>query len=166
MPTRISAGACIDDHPCFFTFYSCDPIDCKITNFSLCLFVCFFITSAHHFKRKNDYQKIFFAHLISMYCIHWFSTQNSRRLACSQCITTLHFQLLRTLLVTFQANNSIRRAPASSALTKSNTEAITCLPQIITCIVVKKGMEHKVSFGRAMMQALECCSWQKGKSQD
>jgi len=35
MPTRISTG--VDYHPCFLTFYI--PIDYKITNFSLHLFV-------------------------------------------------------------------------------------------------------------------------------
>ena len=41
MSTRISAG--VDDCPCFTTFYCYDPpIDCKITNFSLHLFVYFF----------------------------------------------------------------------------------------------------------------------------
>ena len=40
MPTRISAG--VGDHPCYLTFYLYDPyIDCKITNFSLNLFVSF-----------------------------------------------------------------------------------------------------------------------------
>ena len=29
-------------HPCFFTFIYIIPTDCKITNFSLCLFVNFF----------------------------------------------------------------------------------------------------------------------------
>jgi len=46
MPTRISAD--IGDHPCFLTFI---PIDCKITNFSLYLFVCFL----------KDYHNCFFA---------------------------------------------------------------------------------------------------------
>ena len=39
MTNRISAGAY--DHPCFFTFISMIPVDCKITNFSLYLFVYF-----------------------------------------------------------------------------------------------------------------------------
>ena len=39
MPTRISAG--VGDHPCFLAFYDYDPIDCKITNFSVYLFACF-----------------------------------------------------------------------------------------------------------------------------
>jgi len=43
----------------------------------------------------------------------------------------------------FQPKNNVRSAPASSALTKSGTEAITCLPQIITYAVVEKGMETK-----------------------
>jgi len=53
----------------------------------------------------------------------------------------------------------------------NHTEAITCVPQIFTYVVVEKGMEieqrrTKVSFGKAMIQELECCSWQKGMSQD
>ena len=40
MPTRISAG--VGDHPCFLTFITMIPIDCKITNFSLYLFAGFF----------------------------------------------------------------------------------------------------------------------------
>ena len=40
MSTRISAG--VDDCPCFTTFIAIIPIDCKITNFSLHLFVYFF----------------------------------------------------------------------------------------------------------------------------
>jgi len=39
MPTRIAAG--VGDHPCFHTFITTIPIDYKITNFSLHLFVCF-----------------------------------------------------------------------------------------------------------------------------
>ena len=39
MPTRISAD--VGDHPCFL-FINMIPIDYKITNFSLHLFVCFF----------------------------------------------------------------------------------------------------------------------------
>ena len=35
MPTRISAG--VDDHPCFLTFITMIPTDCKI-NFSLNLY--------------------------------------------------------------------------------------------------------------------------------
>jgi len=46
-------------------------------------------------------------------------------------------------MVTFQAKNSVKRAPASSALTKSCTETITRVPQIVTYAVVEKGMEHK-----------------------
>ena len=45
MSTRICAG--VGEHPCFFT-------DFKITNFSLYLFVCLFITSIYCFKKKND----------------------------------------------------------------------------------------------------------------
>ena len=40
MSTRISAS--VDDCPCFSTFIAMIPIDCKITNFSLHLFVYFF----------------------------------------------------------------------------------------------------------------------------
>ena len=56
--------------------------------------------------------------------------QNSRCVAQSLCTYyyALYFQLLQTLLVTFQAKNSVRSAPASSALTKSHTEAITSVP--------------------------------------
>ena len=43
MSTRISAGA--DDCPCFTTFIAMIPIDCKITNFSLHLFVYFFLVA-------------------------------------------------------------------------------------------------------------------------
>ena len=39
MPTRIPAS--VDDHPCFL-FITMIPIECKFTNFSLSLFVCFF----------------------------------------------------------------------------------------------------------------------------
>jgi len=46
-------------------------------------------------------------------------------------------------LVTFQAKNSIRRAPASPALTKSCTEAMKRVSQIIIYTVREKGMEHK-----------------------
>ena len=56
--------------------------------------------------------------------------QNSGCVTRSQCITMFRFQQLQMLLVTFQAKNSIRRAPASSVLTKSHTEAIRCLLQI------------------------------------
>ena len=59
------------------------------------------------------------------------------------CITTFHFQLLRTLLVTFQTKNSVRRAPANTALTKSHTEAIKLVLQNVTYVVAEKGMEHK-----------------------
>jgi len=55
----------------------------------------------------------------------------------------LHLQLLQTLLVTFQAKNSIRRAPASSTITKSCTEATMRVLQIVTYAIVEKGMEHK-----------------------
>ena len=40
MPTRIPTG--VGDQPGFLTFYSMIPIVCKITYFSLYLFVCFF----------------------------------------------------------------------------------------------------------------------------
>ena len=39
MPTRISAGT--GDHPCSLLFITMILIDCKITNFTLYLFVCF-----------------------------------------------------------------------------------------------------------------------------
>ena len=39
MPTRISAD--VGNHPSFLTFITMIPIDCKITNFSLDLFVNF-----------------------------------------------------------------------------------------------------------------------------
>ena len=43
MSTRISAG--VDDCPYFFTFFiTLIPIDCKITNFSLYLFVYILVT--------------------------------------------------------------------------------------------------------------------------
>ena len=38
-------------------FITMIPNDCKIINFSNYLFVCFFTSSAYHFKRKNNYQK-------------------------------------------------------------------------------------------------------------
>ena len=50
MPTRISAG--VHDHPCFLNFIYIIPIDCKITNFSLYLFVSFL----------KDYHNYFFVH--------------------------------------------------------------------------------------------------------
>ena len=37
MPTRISAG--VGDHPCFLTFITMIPIDCKIANFSLHFYI-------------------------------------------------------------------------------------------------------------------------------
>ena len=45
---------------------------------------------------------------------------------------------LQTHWVTFQAKNSVRSAPASTALTKSRTEAIMYEPQIITYAVAEK----------------------------
>ena len=42
MSTGISAG--VDDWPCFTTFIAMIPIDWEITNFSLHLFVYFFVT--------------------------------------------------------------------------------------------------------------------------
>ena len=39
MASRISVD--IGDHPCFLIFITMTHIDCKITNFSLYLFVCF-----------------------------------------------------------------------------------------------------------------------------
>ena len=45
--------------------------------------------------------------------INW----NSGCVTWSWCTTMLHFQLLRTLRVTFQVENSVRSTPASTALT-------------------------------------------------
>ena len=59
-------------------------------------------------------------------------------------ITTLCFQLLQTLWVTFLAKNSVRSTPAITALTpKFGTEAVTHVSQIVTYAVREKEMEHK-----------------------
>jgi len=57
MSTKISAGV---------DFIAMIPIDCKITKFSLHLFVYFFsnnyniyLTHKHHFKKKNDHKYYF-----------------------------------------------------------------------------------------------------------
>ena len=60
--------------------------------------------------------------------------RSNGRVARSMCIITLRFQLLHTFLVKFQG---VRKAPASSALTKSCTEAVACASQIVTYV------EHK-----------------------
>ena len=52
MPTRISAG--VGDHPCFLTMI---PISCKITNFSLYLY----ITEAHH--KQSSMQETYMIHM-------------------------------------------------------------------------------------------------------
>ena len=53
MATGIPAG--VGDHP---YYYICMiPIDCKIINFSLCLLVCFLITSAY--TALKDHHNIF-----------------------------------------------------------------------------------------------------------
>ena len=76
-----------------------------------------------------------------------------------RCITMLCFQLLLTLCRAVQAKNSVINAPANTALTQvlhrsHNTHATNCH-------LCSKGeitgaqMRTKVSFGRAMMQALE-----------
>ena len=59
---------------------------------------------------------------------------------------SLRFVLLlafQTCRETFQVKNNVRSAPVSSAVTHSCTEAITCLPQIVTYVAVDKGMELK-----------------------
>ena len=59
-------------------------------------------------------------------------------------ITTLCLLLaVRTCYAMFQAKNNIKSAPASSALTQSCTEAITCIPQIVTIALREKGKEYK-----------------------
>ena len=52
----------------------------------------------------------------------------------------LCFQLL---WVTFHAKNLVRSATSITALSKSCTEAIMRVPQIITYGVVEKAMKHK-----------------------
>jgi len=47
MPTRISA--CVGDHPCSLLFIAMIPIDYKITNFFLILFVIFFLRDHHNY---------------------------------------------------------------------------------------------------------------------
>ena len=78
--------------------------------------------------------------------------------ACS--ITVYHyasFLVTSNTLSNLPCKNSIRRAPASSALTKSQTKAITCIPQYMQHSGEMNGVQKrtKVSFGRIMMQALE-----------
>ena len=63
--------------------------------------------------------------------------------------------VLRILKEAFQAMDNVRSSLASIALTKSRTEALTCMLQIITCVVMEKGMESqrktKISFGRTII---------------
>jgi len=56
---------------------------------------------------------------------------------------SVSLRFVQTLWVAFQAKISIRRSPTSSAPTKSHTEAITNIPQIVTYAVVEKEMENK-----------------------
>ena len=69
--------------------------------------------------------------------------------------------LFHTCCLIFQAKNDVRSAPASNAVPKFRTEAITCIPQIVTfkgtCRGERNGAQRrtKMSFGRTMMQALQ-----------
>ena len=80
------------------------------------------------------------------------------------CLIIVHyytsFSAILTIWVSFQAKNSVRRVPASSALTMSHTEAIKYIPQIYYLRSTGKMNEaqrrrKKVRFGRTTMQALE-----------
>ena len=74
MSTRISAG--IGDHSCFLFFITMIPIDCKIINFSLYLFVRFFERSpviSWHAPNKLLVENP----LASTLCIHSFSAMKS-----------------------------------------------------------------------------------------
>ena len=76
---------------------------------------------------------------------------------CMCCSTMMyHYSLFPAALNTFQAKNTARSAPASTALTQVSLWNRNALPLIVTCVIVEKGMEHKgeqkVS---SMMQALE-----------
>ena len=55
----------------------------------------------------------------------------------------ISLSVLLTLLVALQAKNNTRSAPASTEVTKSHTEAIMHILQIITYATVEKGMEHR-----------------------
>jgi len=68
--------------------------------------------------------------------------QNSGCVACSQCTTTLHFQLLQTLC----EHSKHRKFPClvlSLNLLMFHTEALMYIPQIIAYAIVEKGMENE-----------------------
>ena len=77
----------------------------------------------------------------------------------SRCITTHHFQLLRTFWATVHATNNIRSAPASSVLTQVSHWSHNAYTA--NCHLHGSGERNgeqrrtKVSFDRTMMQALE-----------
>ena len=74
----------------------------------------------------------------------------------SGCINVLHFQLFWTLSVTFEAKNSVRRAPASSAVSHWSCNARTANYHLHGSRK-RNGAQRKVkvSLGRSMMLALE-----------
>ena len=45
--------------------------------------------------------------------------------------------------VAFHVKNSIRSALVSTVLLKTRTEAMTCVPQIVTNVVMEKGIKNK-----------------------
>ena len=60
------------------------------------------------------------------------------------CIISLSAEtVLHVGQVPMLVKNNVRRVPASSALTKFHSEAITRVLQILTYLVKEKGMEHK-----------------------
>jgi len=83
----------------------------------------------------------------------------NRNSAQSGCINVLHFQLFWTLSVTFEAKNSVRRAPASSALIQVSHWSCNAHTANYHLHGSRKRngaqREGKVSLGRSMMQALE-----------
>ena len=61
MPNRISVAGIKVINLVSLLFITMIPIDCKINNFFLHSFVCFFMSSAYRFKRKNDNKNSFLA---------------------------------------------------------------------------------------------------------
>jgi len=92
----------------------------------------------------------------------------------TQCIITLHFvSSSSNVWLTFQAKNNARSTSACTIalhLPTPRTEAIMCVPQIITYVVREKEMEYKGEQRWALVEPWykhwSCCGWQKGTCSD